>query len=347
MVYFISISSFRVSDEGRFNALSKAQLDAIKTFQESGFREISIQWPRKELDISRRLKTKCSLLILMIRIYFLSRRIKDDDYVIVQYPEYYRSDKYTFPILRRRTRHLIILLHDIDSLRQHGVCEEWEMSILNQAERIFAHNESMALQLAGKGIPADKISTMRLFDFYSKAPMHTPETLSDHRFEIAFAGNLGKSPFLGKLNCYDWDRIVFNLYGKGLELSDSKSVKYAGSFAPEETDRILSGWGLVWDGDSIETCSGMAGNYLRFNSPHKLSLYLACGIPVIVWKESSLADWIVSNKLGIAIESLLDIPETIKSIDDSEYLEMADNCHKVGLELRNGAFLKKAMEEAI
>ena len=32
--------------------------------------------------------------------------------------------------------------------------------------------------------------------------------------------------------------------------------------------------GLVWDGDSCSSCSGVCGEYLKINNPHKISFYL-------------------------------------------------------------------------
>ena len=33
----------------------------------------------------------------------------------------------------------------------------------------------------------------------------------------------------------------------------------------------------MWDGNSIDTCSDIYGEYLRINNPYKLSLYIAAG----------------------------------------------------------------------
>ncbi|NRO11242.1 Beta-1,6-galactofuranosyltransferase WbbI [Lactobacillus helveticus] len=48
------------------------------------------------------------------------------------------------------------------------------------------------------------------------------------------------------------------------------------------------------------------GNYLRYNDPHKLSLYLASGIPVIIWKKAAEAKFVEENKVGITVDSLED-----------------------------------------
>ena len=34
----------------------------------------------------------------------------------------------------------------------------------------------------------------------------------------------------------------------------------------------------MWDGPSPDTCAGVYGAYLRYNNPHKTSLYLAAGL---------------------------------------------------------------------
>ena len=56
-------------------------------------------------------------------------------------------------------------------------------------------------------------------------------------------------------------------------------------------------FGLVWDGTSLDGCNGRYGEYLKFNNPHKTSLYLSCGIPVIIWKEAALADFVEEHKV--------------------------------------------------
>ena len=86
------------------------------------------------------------------------------------------------------------------------------------------------------------------------------------------------------------DSQKFNLYGVGYEKQNKNNICYHGSFDPDELPFVLEGsFGLVWDGDSAETCSGVYGQYLKVNNPHKCSLYLATGLPVIVWKESTVA----------------------------------------------------------
>ena len=105
------------------------------------------------------------------------------------------------------------------------------------------------------------------------------------------------------------------------------------------------GFGLVWDGDSAHTCSGMYGEYLKINNPHKASLYLASGFPIIVWKQSALADFVRNNNCGILVNSLFEIAETLKSISEDEYQEMIKNSKRIGEKIRQGHYLKIAVEK--
>ncbi|UXZ08780.1 hypothetical protein F1B95_08005 [Clostridium perfringens] len=64
---------------------------------------------------------------------------------------------------------------------------------------------------------------------------------------------------------------------------------YKKSLSPKEiVEKIEGDFGLIWDGTSINICDGSFGEYTKFNTPHKLSMYIASEIPVIVWKEAKM-----------------------------------------------------------
>lgn len=120
-----------------------------------------------------------------------------------------------------------------------------------------------------------------------------------------------------------------------------------GSYPPDILPQYLNqGFGLIWDGNSIESCTGVIGNYLKYNNPHKCSLYLASGIPVIIWKEAALANFIEKHNVGILVESLEEIPEKIQNLSEKEYIQMKNNAEKLSVKLKNGYFLKKAIQAA-
>lgn len=90
-----------------------------------------------------------------------------------------------------------------------------------------------------------------------------------------------------------------------------------------------------------KTCSGIFGDYLRINNPHKTSLYLACGIPVITWNKAAIAQYVRKNRVGITVSSLDEINEKLKDVSKDEYNLMRKNAKKCSERVRNGYYLKK------
>ena len=124
-------------------------------------------------------------------------------------------------------------------------------------------------------------------------------------------------------------------------------MNYFGAFLPDELIKNLKGkYGLVWDGDSIETCSGGKGEYLRINNPHKLSLYLAVGLPVIIWDEAAEAEFVLRENVGFTIKSLYELSEKMALISDDDYEIMKKNAEVVGARLRNGKYMTNAIKKA-
>ena len=115
---------------------------------------------------------------------------------------------------------------------------------------------------------------------------------------------------------------------------------------PDDLPNALQGsFGLVWDGDSSETCKGSFGNYLRINNSHKASLYLASGFPLVVWKESALAHFVLDKQCGIAIDSLHDLQKALDDLTDQDYMELSANARQVGVAIRSGDYLKSAISK--
>ena len=126
------------------------------------------------------------------------------------------------------------------------------------------------------------------------------------------------------------------------------NLVYNGSFpAAELPEKLSADFGLVWDGTSAETCAGHVGEYLKYNNPHKTSLYLASGIPVLVWKEAAIADFVTANKVGITVDSLFEAEEAIRAVSAEDYREMCANAGKMAERLRSGYYFYAALDAAL
>ena len=238
---------------------------------------------------------------------------------------------------------MIFVIHDLDALRNFaGRSTVEETDRLNRARLLIVHNKKMIDALIALGVSTPMIA-LELFD-YLLDDVPTERT-NVERNRIIFAGNLTKSAFLQSIGDID---IEFNLYGSGGDaLTSIGNVNYKGSFAPEVVPfKLEGGFGLIWDGDSIDTCSGAFGDYLKLNNPHKLSLYIAAGLPVITWTQAAIADFIIGNGIGLTVESLRELPRALDNISVDAYQSMLDNSARIQKEIISGRFTDRALDLA-
>ncbi|WP_028977497.1 sugar transferase [Sporolactobacillus terrae] len=268
------------------------------------------------------------------------------DLLLIQYPTYIGKMymKILLNKLKKRNVRTVLLIHDVETLREHFYDEKLikeEIDSLNKFNIIISHNDKMTEWLRRYGITSEIIE-LEIFDYQTSNRIDRSITQEN---QIVFAGNLNKSLFLTRMSTR---KTRLNLYGPNPQkkvLNDR--IRYIGSFSPDELPVYLTGkYGLVWDGDTLSSCKGKYGNYLRFNNPHKASLYISSEMPVIIWKEAAIADFIVNNHLGLAIDSLADVDRVMESVSDDEYKEFMVAVKSMSEKLRSGYFVKKAMKKA-
>ena len=103
--------------------------------------------------------------------------------------------------------------------------------------------------------------------------------------------------------------------------------------------KLKADFGLVWDGDSVDTCAGDTGRYLLYNNPHKFSLYLASGLPVIVWEKSAVSEFVRQYGIGLIVSSLNEIGKRVRNLSIDEYKQMLSRVAKISADIRSGKFL--------
>ena len=281
--------------------------------------------------------------------------LTENDVLILQFPLLWHSLKTLIltKLLRKRKFKAYLLIHDIESLRNRSIKSFQDVkyailhflqnkTVLERVDGIIAHNDKMKAVLVQLGIPEEKIISLEIFDYL--IPDYEVKKTYEKR-TVLLAGNfdIKKAKYARQLP----DNPKFSIYGINFEEKNlPQNVHYNGAFSPEELPYYLEGgFGLVWDGDSPYTCSGMFGEYLKMNNPHKASLYLASGFPIIVWRQSALSDFVTKNNCGILVDSLFEIAERLDSISNDEYEELIRNSKKIGDNIRNGHYLKVALEK--
>lgn len=318
-------------------ALSKAKNDITMFLAEEKYIELPLT----------RFKNKIEKLITSdYRIVRLLQPVKKDDIVCLQYPTSLGPwfEKKFIEGVHKRGAKLIILIHDLDSLRFENspqVIEE-EISVIEMADCVISDNEHMSQLFIKHGV--DKpIINLGIFDYFHSNEINEKKY---SRTFINFAGNLNKSNFIFQLS--GKTKLTINTFG----MWDNKKklpsyIKYNGLVNSEELTNFLNvGYGLVWDGTSAHEVKGTYGEYMRINNPHKTSLYLSSGMPVIIWKNAALADFVLTNDVGITINSLDEIEGKLNEVSVEDYDKMAKNAKRISMKLRNGFFVKSAMKSA-
>ena len=345
---YIINEKVKLSIQQKVNAQNKARLDVTQTANKLGFKTLEIVYHKYAYTTTSRPHhyPYFSDLIANIQSKSFIERIDEGDIILIQdfYLDY--MQKIAIESLRRGAK-VIFIVHDIHCIRFNKHTDE--TGKLNNASYLLVHTNAMKQKLEEMGVNTP-MHVMTIFDYYSSTPMVSINDVVLRKHEIVFAGNLDKSGFLKELlNDNSNKNIKFQLYGipGNLNIDDTPHIIYNGMFSPNATNNIHGGWGLVWDGHDIYSCTGNYGNYLRYNSSHKLSLYLACGMPIIVWEHSSLADWVKKENIGITIADLRHLSTIINSITNDEYLQKVRNARSVGEQIRNGSYLTTALKEII
>ncbi len=323
------------------SAGSKAKTDIEKTMSMNEFINIGFE------QSSRKNKIAVFFIVLggIIKTTFSLRK---GDIIVVQYP----LKKYFTFICRMahlRKAKVVTVIHDLGSFRRKKLTIPKEIKRIGHSDFIITHNQKMQDWLTANGCQCP-MNNLEIFDFLSDNTAPLNDCIG-HPRTVSYAGalNYRKNKFLYDLQ----DSITsyrFDLYGGGFDeqnVSNKQAFNYKGFVHFEDLIKTPSGdFGLVWDGDSIDTCSGTFGEYLQYNNPHKTSLYIRCHLPVIIWKKAALADFITSNKIGFTIDSLKELNDKISAISDEEYSEMKTNATRISSLIKEGHYFMQAYLDA-
>ena len=348
MKYFLKEEFLK--DSGARNAGNKARNDVEEIVKREGYQPLLLtveDWYQMGTVKAQQHKAKALAQAFS--------QLKSGDQLLIQFPMLHHSFFTTRLVrkIQRRGVQVYFIIHDLEALRyanldtvplKHKIrVHLQESSLLKVADGVIAHNPIMKSVLVEKGIPEHKLVSLEIFDYL--IPNYQEKDGLSKDQPIIVAGNLAqeKAGYLYQLPA----RPAYNLYGVGFDESRALANEtYFGSFLPDELPAALEGgFGLVWDGDSAETCSGVFGEYLRYNNSHKASLYLAAGFPLVVWKQSALSHFVLENGCGIAVESLHDLSQAIEELDDKDYQDLLVHSKSIGQEIRNGNYLTNALNK--
>ena len=278
-------------------------------------------------------------LIGVIRACIL---LQKDDVLFLQYPvkKYF---SFLCHVTHLKGAKTVSLIHDLGSFRRKKLTIQKEINRLSNSDYIIASNEKMKGWLEEHGLQKP-VGSLGLFDYRSESKC-SEEVTERGQIKVVYAGALSmkKNSFLIELSktLNHWQLLVCG-NKEGLQgLQNNPLITYQG-FVPSEEfiKHIDADFGLVWDGDSLAGCSGEYGQYLKWNSPHKVSFYLRAGLPLIIWKEAAVAPIIEEAGAGITISSLEELDDKLANLTPEQEKEMKKQAVNLAQKLNKGGFLQ-------
>ena len=275
---------------------------------------------------------------------WISRLGKGSTLVFI-FPVYARMNRLLLRLAARKKIHLICILADIDGVKDGSdSLLKKELKFLKRFNSFIVHNAVMRQWLESV-FPSSDVAELAFFDYLAEPVEHqrTPSPV------IAFAGNLGKSGFLHKLDnlVTTSPELRFILYGPALPepIRGFPNCLFKGIVDPRLLPGLIEGsFGLVWDGDGLAEPEGSLGVYMGLISQHKLSLYILSGLPVIIHSKAAMATFIQQHHLGLLVSDLHEIMGKIKALPEESYQLMRSNMIPLAAKIGRGECLRSALE---
>ena len=336
---------FYISRNYKFsrNAASKPKMDCEEVLSKSGFKNLGFRQ-------SNHPSSAIGAIISFFGITWGLVRLPFSSVLCMQYP-LSKFFGYKVAVAKLKRCKLILIVHDVKTLMGKNRDAGKEMRRFNKADVLILHNQVMMQWFAEQGYKG-KMVPLYLFDYLLADGQKLPEQSLGQGNEIVFAGGLDmeKSAFLYQLDELH-PNFTLKLYGNGFQkekVKEGSALHYQGVFAPDEVlDHLKGNFGLVWNGNAIRECDGDFGKYIQYNNPHKTSLYLLAGLPIIIWDKAAVAQLVEREKIGFAIASLEELSEKLAQIDATTYDQMVANVHTMRNKIANGHFLQEAVANAL
>lgn len=327
--------------KGLTSAGNKAKTDIERIMRDMGYRNVGLPQTTYTNKV-------LSFLLTLAGVLKAPFCLHQGDRLVLQYPlkKYFA---FVCNMAHARGAKVVVIIHDLGSFRRKALTEEQEIRRLNHGDYIIAHNAHMKQWLEERGCKPP-IGELGIFDYLSDTRATTASTI-EKPFSVVYAGALNprKNTFLYEVGAHI-SSFQLCLYGNGFDLSQAKGKEHIKCMGFVKSDDLIATaqghFGLTWDGFSIDGCTGNFGEYLQYNNPHKTSLYIRCGLPIIIWSKAALADFVSSQGIGICVDSLAELDARLQALTIEEYRAMKSRAMRLSDQLAEGHFVRTAMGRA-
>lgn len=319
-----------------------AKTDIELTLERLGFTNIGLKRSFSGNNIVNAIRSCLSAVIG-------ATRLKQGDILLLQYPmsHYYR---FICRIAKWKKAKIITLIHDLRAFRNKSITAEVENVHLSDSAVLLTHNHKMREWLSSHGC------TLPMVDYEIMDYLHgesgKPKIKTDRNYSIYYVGNLSSATngFIYELAELMPETDIY-LYGLNPDMEKIDSIPnlhFLGFRADVDIIAEHKGdFGLSWYGSSIDMGVGNVGEYMEYNNPHKVSLYLRCNTPVVAWKNAGRAEFIEKEGVGICVESLRELKSMFEEISPDDYKLLTGNVEHINNRLKEGCYLEEALEKAL
>ncbi|EZH76033.1 hypothetical protein ATO12_04380 [Aquimarina atlantica] len=332
-----------------FNAAGKAKTDCESILTEMGFKNLGFKQSSIPNSAIGALKNFFGITFALIRLPYKST-------LCTQYP-LNKFRNYVLFVAKIKRCNIITIVHDVRFLKGRTSDANKELKKIISSNAIIVHNDSMKNWFLEQDVKIP-IIVLGIFDYILNKglPDQNNDITGEKMHEVVYAGGFGegKNSYIYDIDLFERKNFRMNLYGMGFDYQKLKTEKetsvlnYEGAFPSDVVAYHIKGsFGLVWDGISTEECSGQYGQYLKYNNPHKTSLYILCGLPVIVWDKAAISAFITDNNIGFTVSNLDELSNKLESLSSEEYKKMKTNVDLVRTKIISGGYLNDAINHAL
>lgn len=279
-----------------------------------------------------------------LKLLWLLAKVRPDDVVLLQHPIVGRLEKRLIPRLCKKCRTLA-LVHDLDIIRNQENLEYDDLTFLSHFDVIISQNDKM-LDYVATNIPRAQNVSIDLFDYLTTRD--APVTWSASPERLYIIGNL--NPYkAGYLYAIQGVSLPIWAYGPNCETGKLPAgVTWKGVLDMHNPAfGAVDGFGVVWDGVSAEGLEGVWGRYLVYNTPHKLSMYMMLGMPVIVPSDSAVARFVVDSGIGFAVGSIHEADALVASLSPAAWETLKQNVLAARRGIMGGGYTRRALRGAL
>lgn len=318
------------------SAGGKFPKDVIHIFKRNNYQHVNIHeaYPRRDL-----LKASAQIFADIASL----SHIKTKSLVVYIDQVRPRLSKYlSFVFFKLKKCTVVDFLEDVDFLRNNysDIKIKHCIKTMNSCKCVISQNAKMSKELRRRGL-LSKTFELNILDFLSDVVGTSKERNIGTKWSVCYGGNLSsfQSGFIFKLPYFS--SVIFNIYGPNLPSKDlPQGCKFRGTFDAENCVGNISGdWGLVWNGNNIFVDENdKKSTYYNYVCPHKLSMYILCGMPVIVYKKSAMANFVIQNKCGIVVNDLKNLDKELSKVNEKMYQELKDGTLKIANQIAVGNY---------